>query len=360
MFENISVIIPAYNASATICRAIKSILDQTHQATEIIVVDDGSTDMTSKLVATEYPQVHLFQQSNQGASVARNFGASKATSKWISFLDADDFWLPYKLELQIKILKKNVDLMWCFTNFLLSINTASGIRIAENLAPRKSVSPSGFFMDYYSAMLENGWTFHISSLVIKRDIFLDVRLRTDLKVFEDVDFMLKVARRFPKTGFVDEPCLVYSIGNLQSLSHQYRDLQKTFTILEEHLAEARHRVSKSYEQVLKRMACELFMDSVGSDRIEEAKGLIAKAALFIPHTMFFVFKNLLHLSDKGTRKFFLRVIMRYWGVRNCLSLPRPGHPAQEMDNLTKIAQLVSQGGFSLTDDQKHRQRPKHA
>lgn len=97
---HVSVIIPAYNARQTIQGAIESALNQTLPPFEIIVVDDGSKDDTADIVAAMAPRVTLVRQANQGCGQARNTGARSARGDWLAFLDADDSWLPQKLERQ--------------------------------------------------------------------------------------------------------------------------------------------------------------------------------------------------------------------------------------------------------------------
>lgn len=99
--ESVSVIIPLYNARRYIGEAIQSVLDQTLAATEIIVVDDGSTDGGDAIVH-EYAQVRYVSQANGGIGAARNAGARLATGDYFAFLDADDLWEPNKLEVQMK------------------------------------------------------------------------------------------------------------------------------------------------------------------------------------------------------------------------------------------------------------------
>jgi glycosyltransferase involved in cell wall biosynthesis len=97
---SISVIIPAYNAADCISRALDTVLQQTLSACEVIVVDDGSTDNTSEVVR-KYPEpVRLVATKNQGPGCARNTGAQIARGDWFAFLDADDGWVPTKLERQ--------------------------------------------------------------------------------------------------------------------------------------------------------------------------------------------------------------------------------------------------------------------
>ena len=94
----VSVVIPAFNRERVIGKAIKSVLAQTFQDFEIIVVDDGSRDETAKNAikfACCEPRVRVIRfETNQGAQAARNAGARAARGKWLSFLDSDDEWLP--------------------------------------------------------------------------------------------------------------------------------------------------------------------------------------------------------------------------------------------------------------------------
>src|ERR1700722_9130709 len=102
-------LIPAFNAAATIRRAIDSALGQTYQNLEVVVVDDGSRDTTSEIAASyERDDVRLIRlSSNQGASGAVNEGIAAAKGEFIAFLDADDEWLPTKLAKQIAALQSN-------------------------------------------------------------------------------------------------------------------------------------------------------------------------------------------------------------------------------------------------------------
>lgn len=99
--SKVSVIIPTYNCDRFIPEAIESVLRQTYQDYEIIVVDDGSTDQTCQVLEPYRNKIRYFYQENQGVAVARNLGWEMATGELIAFLDHDDFWLPQKLELQV-------------------------------------------------------------------------------------------------------------------------------------------------------------------------------------------------------------------------------------------------------------------
>lgn len=101
-----SVIIPVYNGERYLAEAIESALAQTYQPMEVIVVDDGSTDGSGD-IARSFEEVRYIHQENQGVAAARNRALAAARGEFMTFLDADDIWLPRKLEVQIDYLLKH-------------------------------------------------------------------------------------------------------------------------------------------------------------------------------------------------------------------------------------------------------------
>lgn len=102
--ELVSAIIPAYNAADTLARALDSVLAQTYPHLEIIVVNDGSTDDTERIVTENYPQVRYHRQENRGLAATRNVAAGLARGEVLAMLDSDDAWLPSKIERQLQVL----------------------------------------------------------------------------------------------------------------------------------------------------------------------------------------------------------------------------------------------------------------
>lgn len=105
--ERVSVVIPAYCCAKVIGRALESLLRQSRRPDEIIVVDDGSPDDIPSAIAPYAQHVRLIRQANRGASGARNAGIDAATGDFIAFLDADDEWLPSKLETQLDVFARH-------------------------------------------------------------------------------------------------------------------------------------------------------------------------------------------------------------------------------------------------------------
>ena len=100
-YETISVVIPTLNRCSLLQKAIESVLKQTLVPSEIIVVDNGSTDDTKKMVCSLYPNINYLVEDKSGVSAARNKGIKVAKSEWIAFLDSDDVWESKKLEKQL-------------------------------------------------------------------------------------------------------------------------------------------------------------------------------------------------------------------------------------------------------------------
>ena len=141
----ISVIIPTYNHARWLPESIESALHQTLKAHEIIVVNDGSTDNTPEVVS-RYPVRHIYQQ-NAGLSAARNRGIRESTGEWIALLDADDYWLPEKLELQAAAIHDE-GLCYCATTkFDIEGRTSPGdyhddVEVKRVLRHRNVIDPS--------------------------------------------------------------------------------------------------------------------------------------------------------------------------------------------------------------------------
>lgn len=233
---NVSVVIPAYNAQEYIGRAIDSVLAQTLKPKEIIVVDDGSTDETAKVVKSFGLQVHFIHQENAGASVARNTGIKTATAEWVAFLDSDDEWLTDKLQRQTEHLKANPDLVWTHTNYFIQSQTDKTRRIAfqpekyENLLVSNSC-----FEDYLDVHV--GVCIRTSTAIIKKDILVETGLfRVGQMWAQDTDLFLRIAYHKPKIGFLPDPLAVYHADIPGSITIENRSrIRQRCDFIERHL-----------------------------------------------------------------------------------------------------------------------------
>lgn len=126
----VSVILPAYNAEKYIGEAIESVLKQTYPSFELIVVDDGSQDRTAEIVKSfNDERIHLFKHAeNKGLSSARNTAIEASHGRWIAPVDADDQWLPQRLEKMIDILLENGDGYFVGDNSIICFDTPEGLK----------------------------------------------------------------------------------------------------------------------------------------------------------------------------------------------------------------------------------------
>jgi glycosyltransferase involved in cell wall biosynthesis len=116
--DQVAIAIPTYNACTTLPETLDSILGQTMPPAEIVVVDDGSTDNLDACIKVYEPKgVRFVRTPNRGINSARNTGAAETKSPWIAFTDADDIWLPQKLERQMELLRQAPDCQECICDF---------------------------------------------------------------------------------------------------------------------------------------------------------------------------------------------------------------------------------------------------
>lgn len=183
----VTVIIPTYNHSQFVGQAINSVLEQTMDDLELIVVDDGSTDDTKNVVsAIDDPRIRYHHQENQGLASTRNTGLRLARGKYIGFLDADDYWLPGKLASQINLLEANTRLGLVYGGYY--VVDENGTRIATR---RPRIVHNDTLAEL---ILDNYVTGSATTSVVRAEVFEQVgSFNQSLKACEDWDMWLRVA-----------------------------------------------------------------------------------------------------------------------------------------------------------------------
>ena len=233
----ISAVIPAYNCERYIVRSIDSVLSQTYPVDEIVVVNDGSTDNTPEVVKGYGNKVRYIHQPNAGVSAARNTGIKAATSGWIAFLDADDEWLPKKIELQVENLKKHPDLVWTTGNYLECLceeqRCAEQTPVSQCLQYQKNLD---YYDSYFQAIQLYQWG-HTDCMLIQKKVFDEVGIfNTNLPIAEDVDVWLRIAYPYPTVGFSAEPLAIHHLSPENSLMKQVRRAGLYTGFIERHIA----------------------------------------------------------------------------------------------------------------------------
>ena len=181
----VSVIIPTFNRWPMLGEAVESVLCQTMGAYELIVVDDGSTDETPRRLRDYGVRLGVLSQSRRGVAAARNLGASRASGRYLAFLDSDDLWHPRKLQRQLGFMEHNPRVEICQTD---EIWIRSGVRVNPRNRHRK---PSG---DIFRASLERCLV-SPSAVMMRRELFERVGgFDESLPVCEDYDLWLRIAK----------------------------------------------------------------------------------------------------------------------------------------------------------------------
>jgi GT2 family glycosyltransferase len=238
----VSVIVPTFNRAGVVLCAIASVLSQTYDANEVVVVDDGSTDDTEERVRHHYgsePRVRYLRKSNGGPASARNVGFQEARGHYVALLDSDDTWAPWKLSLQIRSMEKHPELGMTWTD--MEMIDPSG-RVVDPAYLRTMYSAYGYFREdeifpqsfpladiapdladtVGQARLKTGNIFakmvmgnlvHTSTVVLRRERLARVAGFNESLHYtgEDYDFHLRTCREGP-VGLLDLASIRYQQG----------------------------------------------------------------------------------------------------------------------------------------------------
>lgn len=209
--HHVSVIIPARNRANLIERAVRSVLAQTYQDFEIVIVDDGSTDDTPQSIAAlakEDRRIRFLRhEANRGAQAARNSGIRAALGNWIAFLDSDDQWLPDSLALRLERAKDGG---------LQVVHSECYVQHLGSTEPRLLGVPSLEGWIYRRLLRQPGPVFP-ALLVFKECLTRIAGLDESVVSFQEWDTAIRLAKYFP-FGFVRAPTFIYDCSHSSTIS----------------------------------------------------------------------------------------------------------------------------------------------
>ncbi len=222
-------------------RAIESVLGQTHQADEIIVIDDGSIDNTSQILQ-KFPNIKYIYQKNSGVSSARNLGIRNASFEWIAFLDSDDEWIDSKLQEQVLFHKGNSGVLMSYTDEIW-------LRDALNVKIPKKFRKIG--KDVFSENL-SFCNIAPSSALLHKSIFASIGLFDEsLDVCEDYDLWLRIMIK-NKIALVDKKLIRKYAGHEDQLSFKYWGMDRFRVFTLEKLLKNKNKISDKKIQMIKK------------------------------------------------------------------------------------------------------------
>ncbi len=187
--SEVAVVVPCYNAENYLARALNSVLAQTRTDFSLFIVDDGSTDGTAAILDRYSGTAHYFRQNHAGQATARNLGISMSNEPYIAFLDADDYWLPHKLERQIALLEQNPSVgLVCSDCATMNNGGPAGSYFAGTSAPG-----TGKLFEW----LTRDCFIFTPTVVVRRKCLEETGLFNDsLLVSEDFNLWLRIAARW--------------------------------------------------------------------------------------------------------------------------------------------------------------------
>lgn len=197
----ISVVIPCYNAAPYIAATLRSVWAQADVELQVIVVDDGSTDGSPELVVRDFPQVQLLRQPNRGVGAARNLGIAEAVHPWVAFVDADDIWLPGKLQAQCALLQAHPEARMAYAAWAVwpSVDAEPPAALLAELQAASAdtalwAGASGWI--YPELLLDCCvWT---STVLVERRLLEELGgFDVNLRIGEDYDLWLRASRLTP-------------------------------------------------------------------------------------------------------------------------------------------------------------------
>jgi glycosyltransferase involved in cell wall biosynthesis len=216
----VSVVIPAYNHARYLPQAIESALAQTLAPAEVIVVDDGSTDDTPAVLAPYADRVRVVRQPNAGVSAARNHGVSLSTGEAVAFLDADDVWLPRKLELQCARMEADPEVG--LVHVAVQDVDAEGKPLGCHTGGLEGEGIAREMLFFRRPVILGGG----SGAMVRRSVFDEVGgFDLDLGTSADWDLYYRIASR-SKVAFVPEVLLHYRLhgsnmhGNIRRMERE--------------------------------------------------------------------------------------------------------------------------------------------
>lgn len=224
MNDKVSVIIPVYNGAKTIKHTIESVLNQSYNKLEIIVIDDGSLDSTLEVVdSINDCRIQVFSYQNSGACIARNRGLSKASGKYIAFIDADDLWTLDKLESQWKVLQENsqASVAYSWTDY---INSEGQV-----IRPGRHVTANG---DIYSKLVVYNFLENGSNPLISHDALKKIGgFNESLTAAQDWDMWLRLAAEY-EFVCVEKVQILYRVSSNSISSNLQRQEVVSLQVIE--------------------------------------------------------------------------------------------------------------------------------
>lgn len=309
--RDVAVIIPAYNSARYLPESIESVLNQTYNDFKLIIVDDGSTDDTQRVLEPYKDRISYIYQKNGGPSKARNTGIMATERRYIAFLDADDLWVPNKLEMQMELMNSNTTMGLVFSDAELfeEGGFAQGSFWRLRGCYEEMMRECRMIHSPFSKLMVKNFILPSAALV-KRECFLKVGLFDEsfrYPVAEDKDMWLRIAVHFSMG------CVPYAL--IKRRVHAYTPEEDAR--IKRSVIDVVKKMEKIYPELIEKEKVDTkailgpLYYSLGRTYLDQNQMMQAKESLFLSLCQVFsirsVFYLMICLSGLGTLTFLRRI-----------------------------------------------------
>jgi glycosyltransferase involved in cell wall biosynthesis len=270
----VSIIIPAYNSERTIAAAIESAVSQNFPNAEIVVVDDGSTDATPQVLEAYEGSIKVKRQANAGAAAARNAGVAASVGEYLAFLDADDLWLPRRLERTVSALETNPDTVMAFGDYIPM--DESGRLLEPTRAGR---APS------HRDLLQKAWPILTSAVTVRRSAF--EKAGGFCEEFKgcggDDPYMWLLLSEHGQFEYVAQPLMIYRLISPVAVVEKYERGRQTFArLVAARYGVAAEKLVRGSQYYFSGMLLKAAVDEIDAGNLTGAATLMCRAFAYRP------------------------------------------------------------------------------
>lgn len=239
----VSVNIPTFNNEKYISETIESVLKQTYNDYELIIIDDGSTDKTAEIIKKyKDERIKYYFQKNKGIGAARNAAIEKSSGEYIAFLDHDDLWFPKKLEKQMFLFESKPELGLVFCGTIFFNDKEDLYNIYNKYKPPRGMIFKELFHRYFLSL---------ETVVIKKKVLDDIGLFcSHMMMVEEYDLFLRISYKYP-IDYIDEPLAKYRIHEKNySWGKEFQGIKEEMEVIER-LRASIHKFDIDFEKEIK-------------------------------------------------------------------------------------------------------------
>ena len=296
----VSIIMPVYNGQLYIIESIESVLAQTYENWELIIVNDGSTDKTEEIIfkfQNLSNKVKYFYKVNEGQVKATNFGILKSNGEYVAFLDSDDLWENDKLNRQINFILKNKNVDFLYSKYN-SIDENGNLLCTNN---------SHDSLNHYKDLLKRCFIGRLT-VIVKKSILIELNLFDEfLHSTDDWDMWIRISEKF-KLSFLDEVVASYRIHPQSMSKNLYNQLLNVSKVYSKHVY-LNSDLNKQFKKEVKWIELKIYLSSFLNEKKYQKAFLIFYKMLNVNiFDTFFLFFNLMLISVKSKFLNLLRII----------------------------------------------------